>query len=415
MKWWQFIPFVTPGIQTWNLEARLLHWLTVIWLGLGLVVLFSASFHTGLVETGDGLYFVARQCLWILAGWIGFQICIHTPLDRIIHLALPGFFVTLGLVVATYLPGVGSTVMGATRWINFGIFQLQPSEFLKPFLVLQAAWVFSQWFRLKLASRFIWLGIFAITLLSILLQPNLSTTALCGMTLWFMALAAGLPYWQMGGSALLGFGLALASISFREYQRRRVMSFLNPWADQMGDGYQLVQSLLAVGSGGVTGAGFGMSQQKLGYLPVEHTDFIFSVFAEETGLVGCLFLLLLLVAYGTVAVRVADRTQNPTKRLIVVGCLVIMLLQALINIGVSIGILPTTGLPFPLFSYGGSSMIASLAIAGLLIRAARESQISDVRSINAQPARQPQIRQRKSKSVSTSARFPIPSSKSISP
>ncbi|AFY59386.1 FtsW/RodA/SpoVE family cell cycle protein [Synechococcus sp. PCC 6312] len=415
MKWWQFIPFVTPGIRAWNLEARLLHWLTLIWLGLGLVVLFSASFHTGLAETGDGLYFVERQCLWIFAGWVGFQFLVNTPLDRMIQLALPGFFVTLGLVFATYLPGLGSTVMGATRWINLGIFQLQPSEFLKPFLVLQAAWVFSQWFRLKLVSRLVWLSIFAITLLSILLQPNLSTTALCGMTLWFMALAAGLPYWQMGGSAFLGFSLALTSISLREYQRRRVMSFLDPWSDQMGDGYQLVQSLLAVGSGGVTGAGFGMSQQKLGYLPVEHTDFIFSVFAEETGLVGCLFLLLLLLAYGAVAVRVADRTQNPTKRLIVVGCLVMILLQALINIGVSIGILPTTGLPFPLFSYGGSSMIASLAIAGLLIRAARESQTSAVRSINSPSSRQPRISQRKSKLASTSAGFPVSSSKTIRP
>ncbi len=382
VKWWQFIPFLTPGIRTWSLEARLLHWLTVIWICLGLVVLFSASFPTGLSETGDGLYFVERQCLWILLGWAALQFFVNLSLTRILQWALAGFLVALGLVLLTYLPGVGSTVMGATRWINLGIFQLQPSEFLKPFLVLQAAWVFSHWPRLKPQPRLLWLGIFALTLLSILLQPNLSTTALCGLTLWFIALAAGLPYWQMAVSALGGFTLALLSITFREYQRRRVMSFLDPWTDPMGDGYQLVQSLLAVGSGKVTGLGFGMSQQKLAYLPVQHTDFIFSVYAEEFGLIGCLLLLGLLAAYGAVAIRVADLTKDPTRRLVVVGCLVLMLLQALINIGVSIGILPTTGLPFPLFSYGGSSMISSMVIAGILIRAAREVHPAEVQALH---------------------------------
>lgn len=388
MKWWQFIPFFTPGTQTWSLEARLLHWLTLIWIGLGLVVLFSASFPSGLAESGDGLYYVKRQCLWIFLGWAGFQVFIHLPLNRLLKWALPGFGMTLGLVFLTYLPGIGSTVMGATRWISIGGFQLQPSEFLKPFLILQAAWFFSHWFRLKTAPRCFWLGVFALTLLSILLQPNLSTTALCGMTLWFMALAAGLPYWQMAGSALAGLMLALLSITFRDYQRRRVMSFLNPWQDPMGDGYQLIQSLLAVGSGQVTGAGFGMSQQKLAYLPVQHTDFIFSVYAEEFGLVGCIVLLLLLTAYGAVTIRVADLTKDATKRLVIVGCLVLMLLQALINIGVAIGILPTTGLPFPLFSYGGSSMIASMGIAGILIRAARKIRLTDLQHLHQGHSRQ---------------------------
>ncbi len=360
----------------------MLHWLTIIWVGLGLVILFSASYPSGLAESGDGLFFIKRQCLWIVVGWAAFQFFIHVGLDRVLKFALPGFLITLGLVFLTHLPGVGSTVMGATRWISIGGFQLQPSEFLKPFLILQAAWVFSHWFRWQTPTRLFWLGAFSITLLSILLQPNLSTTALCGMTLWFMALAAGLPYWQMGGSALAGFSLALVSITLRDYQRRRVMSFLDPWQDPMGDGYQLIQSLLAVGSGQVTGAGFGMSQQKLAYLPVQHTDFIFSVYAEEFGLIGCILLLLLLGAYGAVAIRVADLTKDPTKRLVVVGSLVLMLLQALINIGVSIGILPTTGLPFPLFSYGGSSMIASFMIAGLLIRAAREVRVADVQQLH---------------------------------
>lgn len=237
--------------------------------------------------------------------------------------------------------------MGATRWISLGPFQLQPSEMMKPFLVLQAAWVFSSWRRLHLKARCFWLTAFAVTLLGILIQPNLSTTALCGMTLWLIALGAGLPLAPLLLTAMSGLGLAVLSISINEYQRRRVMSFLNPWADAMGDGYQLVQSLLAVASGGVLGTGYGFSQQKLSYLPIQHTDFIFAVYAEEMGLLGCLLLLGLLAAYGWLGMRVVNQARDPLIQLIALGATVIMLLQALINIGVAIGILPTTGLPFP--------------------------------------------------------------------
>jgi cell division protein FtsW len=162
------------------------------------------------------------------------------------------------------------------------------------------------------------------------------------------------------------------SVSLRSYQRRRILSFLNPWADPQGDGYQLVQSLLAVGSGGIHGTGFGGSQQKLFYLPEQYTDFIFSIFAEEFGFVGGLILLFLLATYGTLALVVAIKAQNPIHRLVAVGVMVLILGQALLNIGVATGALPTTGLPFPLLSYGGSSMISSLIAVGLLVRVARE-------------------------------------------
>jgi cell division protein FtsW len=163
------------------------------------------------------------------------------------------------------------------------------------------------------------------------------------------------------------------------------MSFLNPWADPTGDGYQLVQSLLAVGSGGPLGTGFGLSQQKLFYLPIQDTDFIFAVFAEEFGFLGSVLLLLLLVAYATLAVRVAMKAQKLVYRLVAIGVMVLLVGQSMLHIGVSTGVLPTTGLPFPLMSYGGSSMIASLAAAGLLIRVARESSEATVVSLHDRP------------------------------
>ncbi|HEY9735035.1 MAG TPA: FtsW/RodA/SpoVE family cell cycle protein, partial [Trichocoleus sp.] len=168
------------------------------------------------------------------------------------------------------------------------------------------------------------------------------------------------------------FTTALLSIGINEYQRQRIVSFLNPWADPTENGYQLIQSLLAIGSGGWLGQGFGLSQQKIHYLPIQYTDFIFAVYAEEMGYVGCIVLLLLLVAYATAALLVALRATQPLHRLVALGSMILLVGQSLLNIGVATGSLPTTGLPFPFLSYGGSSMLASLATAALLIRAARE-------------------------------------------
>jgi cell division protein FtsW len=201
------------------------------------------------------------------------------------------------------------------------------------------------------------------------------------MMLWLIALAAGLPYLYLAGAAGSGLMAAIVSVSLKTYQRRRLISFLNPWADPRQDGYQLIQSLLAIGSGGFWGTGFGLSHQKLFYLPIQYTDFIFSVFAEEFGFIGCFLLMLMLFAYGTLALRVAIKTKNRIHQLVAVGVMILMVGQSLLNIGVATGVLPTTGLPFPLFSYGGNSMLASLAAAALLIRVARENCGAEVLSL----------------------------------
>jgi cell division protein FtsW len=210
-------------------------------------------------------------------------------------------------------------------------------------------------------------------LLGILLQPNLSTTALCGMTLWLIACTAGIAMPYLLSTAGIGVMVAFISIAFKEYQRKRMMSFMNPWADPQGDGFQLIQSLLAVGSGGLWGNGYGFSQQKLAYLPIQDTDFIFAVFAEEFGYAGSIVLIAMIIAYATISLNIAYRAKNMVHRLIAVGAMTFIVLQSILNIGVATGTLPTTGLPFPMFSYGGSSLIASLVMSALLIRVSRES------------------------------------------
>lgn len=379
----RFIPFFDPSASQWAAEARWLRWLTFLWLFVGLTALFSASYPIANSEFGDGLYYFKRQLIAVAIGLAGFNLMVYSPLRYLLKTAQLGVLLLLGLLWLTLVPGVGTSINGATRWISLGpVPIIQPSELIKPFFILQSARIFGNWPRLTNKVRFTWLGIFGAMLLGILLQPNLSTTALCGMTLWLVALAAGLPYLQLGATAVGGMLLAVLSISFREYQRRRIMSFLNPWADPMQDGYQLIQSLLAVGSGGIWGVGLGMSQQKLFYLPIQYSDFIFAVFAEEFGLVGGFSLLLMLAAYGTVALRVATRARNLESQLVAIGVMVVMVGQSLLNIGVATGVLPTTGLPLPFFSYGGSSMLASLLLSGLLIRVARESSEADVVSLD---------------------------------
>lgn len=381
-KPWQWLrylfPFFDGDVLQWSLEARLLRWLTFVWLFVGLAILFSASYPVADAEYSDGLYYFRRQLLWVAVGLVGFSTTIRAPLRYFLSLGrflMPLFTV---LIVLTLMPGLGTTVNGATRWITIAFVPLQPSELIKPFLILQSAVVFGQWVSHSWRSRLLWLGLFCLLLGSILLQPNLSTAALCGIALWLLAVAAELPWLPLLVTASSGVILAAVSISIHEYQRRRVLSFLDPWSDPRQDGYQLVQSLLAIGSGGTWGAGFGLSQQKLFYLPIQYTDFIFSVFAEELGFLGGMLLLLLLGSYATIALIVAMRARQATHQLVAVGCTFFLVGQALVNMAVATGSLPTTGLPFPFLSYGGSSMIASLAIAGLLVRVARETNEAEV-------------------------------------
>lgn len=368
-----FIPFVDPQMRHYSWEARLLNWLTCVWLLIGLLTLVSASYPEGIADYNDGLYILKRQLIGVVVGIVGFNFVAREPLTKILKFAPLMVLLLLVLILATLIPGLGKTTMGASRWIAIGPFSVQPSELIKPFLVLQAAYLFANWEKLKDKVRWVWLIIFILILAGILKQPNLSTTALCGMSLWLIAVAAELPWSQLLTAVIGGLTLAGGSIAINDYQRDRIVFFLNPWQDYHNKGYQLIQSLLAIASGSLNGAGFGLSQQKLSYLPIRSTDFIFSVYAEEFGFIGCVLLLLLIIGYGTLALRVALKSRYRIQRLIAVGVMVFIVGQSLINIAVATGSLPTTGLPLPFFSYGINSIIASLLLSGLLVGVAREN------------------------------------------
>ena len=355
----------------WPAETRLLVGLTALWSLVGLLVLTSASWWVADREMGDAAYYLKRQLVWLLASWALFWLAIRTSLRRWLHFGALGLLVGVVLVAATLV--IGSTVNGASRWLVLGPVQIQPTELVKPFVVLQGAVLFSHWRRIGLDQKLLWLAIFAGLILLILKQPNLSTAALTGLLLWLMALAAGLPLPLLLGAAGAGGLLGTASIAINTYQRLRVTSFLDPWKDAQGNGYQLVQSLLAIGSGGPFGQGFGLSTQKLQYLPIQATDFIFAVYAEEFGFVGCLMFLLFLAAFAFVGLRVALACRSNQHRLVAIGCTALLVGQSILNIAVASGAIPTTGLPLPMVSYGGNSLLMSLFVAGLLIRCGLES------------------------------------------
>jgi cell division protein FtsW len=377
VKLFKIFPFFDRTVGKWATEARLLRWLTFLWLFVGLAVLFSASYAVAKVGTSDGLYYVKMQLFWVVLGLLIFNAAIHFPLRMLAKVGSFCLFIVLILLFATHIPGVGTTRNEATRWISLAGFAVQPSELIKPFLVLQAAQLFGHWSQTPPLRRTIWLGVFLMALVGILLQPSLSVTALCGLTLWLIALAAGLPMYQILGTAGLGTIAGIVSVSINRYQKVRIMSFLDPWSDRGGTGYQLSQGLMAIGSGGIFGKGFGFSEMKH-FLPYQDTDFIFAIFAEEFGLVGSVCIILLLIVFATVGLMVASKSKDPFVRLVALGSTVLLVGQSFLNIGVSAGVLPTTGLPFPFFSYGGSSMLSSLFVAGMLIRSAREMSAAEV-------------------------------------
>ena len=356
--------------QAWPAEARLLLALVALWSIIGLLVLTSASWWVAEREMGDGAFYVKRQLIWMAASWGLLWLGIRNSLRRWLHLAPMALLVGCLLVAATLV--MGSTVNGASRWLVIGPIQLQPSELVKPFVVLQGAALFAHWKRIGSDQKLLWLGVFGGLILLILKQPNLSTAALTGLLLWLMALAAGVGLPLLLGAAAGGGTLGILSIAINEYQRLRVISFLDPWRDAQGDGYQLVQSLMAIGSGGLLGEGYGLSTQKLQYLPIQSTDFIFAVFAEEFGYVGSVVLLLFLLLFGFVGLRVALGCRSNQQRLIAIGCTTLLVGQSILNIAVATGAMPTTGLPLPLISYGGNSLMASLLVCGLLIRCSLE-------------------------------------------
>ncbi|HYF52365.1 MAG TPA: FtsW/RodA/SpoVE family cell cycle protein [Planctomycetota bacterium] len=312
--------------------------------------------------------FLVRQIVFV-----GIGLSVFFALQRVSYLSILRHAPLLYLIGLVLLCGVFATrpINGARSWYNLYFFKLQPSELMKPILILTLAhYLMYRDSYKKLAGLFVPLVLVAVPLLLILKQPDLGTFLAMSPLLFVMLFAAGARLWHLLLMMMCGFGgmVLMWFTVMKDYQKRRVLAWLYPEEYRLGEAWQLLRSETAIGSGGFWGKGWGESSQTgLNLLPEKHTDFIFAVVAEEGGFVLAALLLLLIFFAVLSALGIAERTREPAGRLIVVGCITMLCSQALINAGVALGLLPTTGLTLPFVSYGGSSILSSFICLALIV------------------------------------------------
>lgn len=343
-------------------------------LGLGLVMVTSASMEVAAGQLGNPLYYMNRQLVYMLIGILATLATLTVPVGLWEQFRFPLLFLGFALLIAVLIPGIGREVNGSWRWIAVGPINVQPSElaklfavvFLAGYLVHRRDEVKEQWFGF--IKPFMVLGPMAWLLI---IEPDF------GATVVLMGAATGMLF--LGGVGLFRFtllfgslgGLAALLVLFEPYRLQRLTSFLNPWNDPYGTGYQLTQALIAFGRGEWLGTGLGNSIQKQYYLPEAHTDFVFAVLAEELGLIGALaaFALLIFVAVRALYIGLwAEKAGRYFSAYLAYGLAIMWCGQVLINVGVNIGLLPTKGLTLPFLSYGGSSLVVCCISLGLLLR-----------------------------------------------
>jgi cell division protein FtsW len=350
-------------------------YVTVVLLAmLGLVMVLSASAASALNEQGSSWYYFKRHAIWLAMGGAAFLVTMRIDYRLWQRLARPIFLVSVTLLTLVLLPGVGVSANGSTRWLGYGPLTVQPSELAKLALILFCADLLArrpQWTaQLTLVPVLVVLGYVSFLLM---LQPNLGTTIICASIVLTILFMSGLPLRDFAPVVVLAGTAASILAVAAPYRMRRLTGFRDVWTNRGGDGYQTFQSLISVSNGGITGVGLGASRGKWGYLPFAHTDFIFSIIAEELGLVGAMTVILLFLAIGVLGLATAAHAPDRFGMLVAVGITAWILVQAFINIGVAIGVLPVTGVPLPFLSAGGSSLVVTLAAFGILVNVARHA------------------------------------------
>jgi cell division protein FtsW len=339
---------------------------------IGLGAILSASSVVGLREAGDGLFYFKRQIAWLVVGVVGMVVAAFIPLRWWKNLALPVFVSSLLLLVAVLL--VGTRVNGAIRWLIVGPISIQPSEIAKLATVLMLATVVSR--RESSMVRFRdFFGPVAMTIGLVaglvMLQPDLGTALLVSSGAFAVLAASAVPLRHVLGTGIAATGGALALAVSSPYRWARVTAFLDLQSDPLGSSYQAVQGLVALGTGGLWGVGLGASRARWSFLPNAHTDFVFAILGEETGLIGSLAVVGLFAAFSVAGTMIALRCADRFGRLLAVGVTTWLSTQAIVNIGGVVGILPITGVPLPFVSAGGSALVAALVGVGVLVSVAR--------------------------------------------
>ncbi|HSI97186.1 MAG TPA: putative lipid II flippase FtsW [Gaiellaceae bacterium] len=353
-----------------HFDQRLLVFVTLALVAFGLVMVYSATSAAAALGDGDPMTYLKRQAVYALLGVILMAAASRFHYRRLRYLAPPLLLVALSLCVAVLL--VAPEVNGARRWFLLGPASFQPSELSKLALCLFAAVHLARRPAPRTLSELARpLGLLTAVFGGlILLEPDLGTTiTLCAMMLAIF-LVAGVPIRLLTAAALLSAGVGAIAIWSEPYRRARLFSFLDPWSDAQGSGFQIVQAMIGIGSGGITGSGLGEGVQKVLYLPEAHTDMIFAVVGEELGFVGSFVVIGAFAAFAFAGFRIALRCSDRFGKLLAGGITALVCGQAALNLAAVLGIAPLTGIPLPFVSYGGSSLVVSLAGVGILLNIA---------------------------------------------
>jgi len=351
--------------------ARLLFTAVFLLVGFGVVMTYSASAIYADHIYGDPHHFFIRQIFFVILGTIGLFVTSSVPLTFWKKHARSLMLLAIALLLAVLLPAIGYSAGGARRWINLGVFKFQPAEFAKLAACIYLADYLSRKMKfIKKGSLKVFfppLLLVAVTCGLSLIQPDLGSCAFLFLIAAVLVFMAGIQMRYVIATIIM-FMPALYFLIIRvPYRLSRVTAYLNPWQDPQGSGFQMIQSFLAFGLGGFGGVGLGQSTQKLFYLPSSYNDFIFSVIGEELGLVGVMFVIILYAMIFLAGIQMADKSNQDFERLLIVSLTLLIVFQALVNMMVATGLIPTKGLPLPFVSYGGTSMVINMMSIGILL------------------------------------------------
>lgn len=346
-------------------------------MGFGIIMVFSATSVTAYQKYGDSFHFLKRQVIWsflaLIVMFLFMRIDYHRWFDKTWK---PILYLGISLALLGAVLVVGTEINGSKRWLSIAGFTFQVSEIAKLSMVMFTAWYLD---KVKDHIRNFFLGlvpilfILAVVCGLVLMEPDLGTTAVIAATCFVMLFAAGARIIHLGSLVAVSSPLAVYAMLSEPYRRKRIFAFINPWEDPQGTGFHIIQSLYALGSGGLFGVGLGRSRQKFFYLPEPGTDFIFSVLGEELGLVGASIVIGLYFLLAWRGLMIALRSQDLLGAMLAVGLTTMITLQAVVNIGVVTGSLPVTGITLPFISYGGSSLVFMAAGIGILLNISRYS------------------------------------------
>ncbi|MFQ5896936.1 MAG: putative lipid II flippase FtsW [Candidatus Methylomirabilia bacterium] len=337
---------------------------------LGVVMVYSGSAIVAADRFGDPYFFLKKQLLWALVGFAGLWAALIVDYRRLEPAVVPLLVLSLALLIVVLIPLFGQEINGTRRWIRWGPVSFQPAELAKLAFVSFLAFSLS---RRPVGLHSFWTGLLPPLAVTgamaglLLLQPDLGSSLTLLAVVLALLFLAGVRLSQMALLAVSALPLVVMAVASAPYRLKRVVSFLDPWADPLGSGFQIIQSYLALGSGGWFGHGLGASKQKLFYLPEPHTDFMFAIIGEELGFIGALAVVGLFMVLIWRGVRVGLRAPDPFAAYLALGLTVFLACQTLINLGVVTGLLPTTGLPLPFVSFGGSALLTTMVAAGLLL------------------------------------------------